>query len=113
MQHDGVFTEADADRLALSGPAPWRATGFADMMFTLRPGQVRGRQVVASKVRPMLGKGVPGLVRLVKNGWRIASSQWERPASAEWWRTELRHAGFVDVGLWELSGGWVAIARRP
>lgn len=87
---------------------------FADMMFSLRPTDMRDRQVVGAKVRAMLGKGVPGVVRLVKNAWRIATGRWEHPAPADWWQSELAECGFAEVQV-EVLGheGGVAFARRP
>lgn len=87
---------------------------FADMMFALRPGQARDRQVVAAKVKAMLRKGIPGIVRLLKNAARIATGKWEHPAPASWWRVELARTGFTDVTVRELSHeGGLAVARKP
>lgn len=87
---------------------------FADMMFSLRPTDIRDRQVVGAKVRAMLRKGWPGVVRLGKNAWRIATGRWEHPAPAGWWQSELSASGFVEVSV-EVLGheGGVAFARRP
>lgn len=86
---------------------------FADMMFALRP-TGRDRDVLASKIRAMSRKGLPGLVRLARNGARIATGRWEHPAPAAWWRAELERAGFsgVDVAELEHEGG-LAVAVRP
>lgn len=86
---------------------------FADMMFALRP-TGRDRAVVASKIRAMCRKGLPGLVRLAKNAARIATGQWEHPAPAAWWRAELERAGFSGICVSELEHeGGLAVAVRP
>ena len=87
---------------------------FGDMMFGLGLGDARDREVVTQKVRAMLRKGVPGVVRLMKNVGRVASGRWESPARAAWWAGELRRAGFVDVGVEVLDHeGGLAWARKP
>lgn len=87
---------------------------FGDMMFGLALSDTRDRAVIGDKVRAMLRRGPAGVLRLAKNGARIASGQWEQPARADWWRAALRHAGLeeVDVSLLDHEGG-VAYARRP
>ncbi len=87
---------------------------FGDMMFSLALGDARDRRVLADKVRAMVRKGPAGVLRLAKNGARLASGRWEQPARAEWWRDALRQAGFVDVrvDVLEHEGG-IAVARRP
>lgn len=85
-----------------------------DMMFELGFADARDRQVLGEKVRAMLRKGPAGMLRLVKNGARLASGRWEHPAGAEWWRAALADAGFVDIELASLSHeGGIATARRP
>ena len=87
---------------------------FGDMMFDLSPDDPRNRAVVAEKVRAMLSKGPAGVLRLAKNGVRLACGRWERPARADWWCRALSEAGFVDVDVTLLSHeGGVARARRP
>ena len=87
---------------------------FGDMMFTLRLGDQRNRAVVADKVRTMLRKGPAGIVRLARNGARLARRRWEHPADAAWWQTALTDAGFVDVAVSVLEHeGGIAHARRP
>lgn len=86
---------------------------FADMMFALRP-TPRDRAVLASKIRAMSRKGLPGLLRLAKNGARIATGTWEHPAPALWWKQELQRAGFAGVSVTELEHeGGLATAYRP
>ena len=87
---------------------------FGDMMFRVSLQDARDREVVRDKVRAMLRRGVPGVVRLAKNGLRFAGRRWEQPARAEWWASALQRAGFedIDVELLAHEGG-VASARRP
>lgn len=87
---------------------------FGDMMFDLALSDLRNRAVVTGKVRAMLRKGPSGILRLAKNGLRLAVGQWERPAAADWWRRALADEGFVDVVVTVLDHeGGVATARRP
>jgi ubiquinone/menaquinone biosynthesis C-methylase UbiE len=87
---------------------------FGDMMFSLRPGGARDRQVIGAKVREMLRRGPAGAARLAKNGARIVTGRWEHPAPAGWWRDALSQVGFADVGVEELDHeGGVGFARRP
>ena len=86
---------------------------FGDMMFRVSLRDTRDRRVVQDKVRAMLGRGLPGLVRLAKNGVRFAGRRWEQPARADWWEQALREAGFVDVDVEVLSHeGGLASARK-
>ncbi|MBA3745913.1 MAG: hypothetical protein H0W96_00210 [Solirubrobacterales bacterium] len=55
----------------------------------------------------MLRKGAPGVLRLLKNGARVASRRWERPARSQWWAAELEIAGFVEVRIEVLEGTWL------
>lgn len=71
---------------------------FGDMMFTVALTNARDREIVSDKVRAMLSKGVPGALRLAKNGVRYASRRWEHPVRADWWLGAMSDAGFVDVG---------------
>lgn len=87
---------------------------FGDMMFRPTMGTTRDRQVVADKVRAMLRKGPAGVVRLAKNGVRLATGQWEKPAGTEWWERALLDAGFVEVEVSALPHeGGIASARKP
>lgn len=86
---------------------------FGDMMFTLSATDPRDRQVVAAKVRSMLRKGPAGVVRLARNGARLATGRWEHPARAPWWDAALRDTGFTDVRVDVLAHeGGIAYARR-
>lgn len=87
---------------------------FGDMMFRVSLTEARDRDVVRDKVRAMLRRGVPGVLRVVKNGIRFAGRRWEQPARATWWREALVRAGFEQVEVEELAHeGGVACARRP
>ncbi|MEJ7797520.1 MAG: methyltransferase domain-containing protein [Solirubrobacteraceae bacterium] len=87
---------------------------FGDMMFSLGLADARDREVVATKIRAMLRKGPPGVLRLLKNGVRVASRRWERPARSQWWAAELELAGFVEVGIEVLEHeGGLAWGRKP
>jgi ubiquinone/menaquinone biosynthesis C-methylase UbiE len=87
---------------------------FGDMMFALGLRQARDRKVVGEKVAAMLRKGPAGVARLARNGVRVLSGRWERPARAGWWAAALHEAGFVDVTVEELSHeGGLSFACRP
>ena len=87
---------------------------FGDMMFRVSLAEARDRDVVRDKVRAMLRRGVPGVLRLAKNGIRFAGRRWEQPARATWWHEALIRNGFEEVEVEELAHeGGVAIARRP
>lgn len=87
---------------------------FGDMMFGLALSDSRDREVIAQKVRAMLSKGAPGVIRLLKNVGRAASGRWENPARADWWSGELQRVGFVDVGVEVLDHeGGLGWARKP
>ena len=87
---------------------------FGDMMFDLALGDLRNRAVIADKVRAMLRKGPSGVMRLAKNALRLAVGRWERPATADWWRSALADEGFVEIHVTVLDHeGGVATARRP
>ncbi len=86
---------------------------FGDMMFAVALGEARDREVVRAKVRAMLRKGLPGVVRLARNGARIATGRWERPVRGDWWAAALRAADFVEVEVEVLAHeGGIASARR-
>ena len=74
----------------------------------------RDREVISLLVRRILRRGPAGVVRLLRNGARIAAGRWEHPADVEWWSSALRAGGFasVDVRALEHEGG-IAIALKP
>lgn len=93
---------------------PGGRLAFGDMMFRVGFQDPRDREVVIGKVRSMLRRGVPGVIRLAKNGVRFAGRRWEQPARADWWETALARAGFTEVEVEVLAHeGGVAAARRP
>jgi len=87
---------------------------FADMMFAITISDRRDRRVIASKVRAMLQKGPPGIVRLGRNALRISAGRWEKPARPQWWSGALQRAGFQVIGVTGLDHeGGIAIAYKP
>jgi ubiquinone/menaquinone biosynthesis C-methylase UbiE len=87
---------------------------FGDMMFALSLSQTRDRKVITDKVRSIARKGPAGILRLAKNGARIATGRWEQPAPARWWAHALSDAGFTDISVEVLQHeGGLASARRP
>lgn len=87
---------------------------FGDMMFRLGVRETRDRDVIVTKARALASRGVPGMVRLARNGLRVATGRWERPAPAAWWDEQLRRSGFVDVGVEVLEHeGGVGRASKP
>jgi len=87
---------------------------IGDMMFGLSPRSPRDRQVVGEKLRSIGRRGVPGLVRLLKNGLRLVAGCWEQPETADWWRAALERGGFEGIGIELLRHeGGVASAHRP
>ena len=87
---------------------------LADMMFAVGVVDPRDRAVAWLLVRRLLRKGLPGALRLAKNGLRMLAGRWEHPASIDWWRRALPLAGFaaVEVGALDHEGG-IATARKP
>lgn len=69
---------------------------IADMMLG-RGSTPRDREIIASKVRIMLKKGIPGYWRVLKNAGRYVFRIHERPITPEAWSRLLNQAGFVDV----------------
>ncbi len=87
---------------------------LGDMMFAVSLSDPRDRQVVIDKVRALLRKGAPGVVRLARNGLRIASRRWEQPVRATWWEQAMVEAGFEEIRIEVLEHeGGVAAARKP
>jgi ubiquinone/menaquinone biosynthesis C-methylase UbiE len=87
---------------------------IGDMMFGLNPACARDRQVVSATLRNFGRRGLPGLLRLLKNALRLAAGRWEHPANAAWWRDALEHCGFEEVSVEILRHeGGIASAHRP
>lgn len=84
-----------------------------DMMFRPALSDERTRQIVGSKIRALVRRGPAGLLRLIKNGLRYLSGNWEQPADPEWWRQALARAGFeqIEVQTLEHEGGIVSAVR--
>jgi ubiquinone/menaquinone biosynthesis C-methylase UbiE len=87
---------------------------FADMMFSLDLGDPHNRAVVSLLVKRVLKHGLGGVARLIKNGTRIATGRWERPATVNWWADALQQAGFTAISVKALEHeGGIAGACAP
>jgi ubiquinone/menaquinone biosynthesis C-methylase UbiE len=86
---------------------------IGDMMFRVQVTDPRSRRVIASKIRAFLRRGPAGLLRLLKNAFRLLVGRWEQPADADWWRRALAQSGFTDirVHLLEHEGGIITATR--
>ncbi len=73
-----------------------------DMMFQLGL-QRRDRRIIASKVGMLIRRGVPGMLRLVKNAVRVARGRWEHPSSIDWWQQMVSRRGFELTETRELA----------
>jgi ubiquinone/menaquinone biosynthesis C-methylase UbiE len=69
---------------------------IADMMLG-RGGTAQDRQVIASKIKIMAKKGIPGYWRILKNAGRYLFRVEERPITPEAWSRLFEGAGFLDV----------------
>lgn len=87
---------------------------IGDMFFRIGAQTERDRRLVRQKLRAMLRRGLPGLVRVGRHAVRHLTGRGEHPASGGWWRDALVRAGFADVELvlLEHEGGIVS-GRRP
>ena len=87
---------------------------IGDMMFGLNPCNPRDRCIISEKLRSIGRRGVPGVLRVLKNALRLATGCWERPETATWWQAALEHCGFeqISIELLRHEGG-IASARRP
>jgi ubiquinone/menaquinone biosynthesis C-methylase UbiE len=87
---------------------------IGDMMFRPQLTDGRSRRVIAAKVRGFLKKGLPGVIRLLKNVARYLTGNWEQPADPDWWRAALERTGFVEIDVQPLEHeGGIVSARRP
>ena len=68
----------------------------ADMMLG-RGAAHRDREIIASKLRIMAKKGIPGYWRILKNTGRFLFRIHERPIAPEAWRHLFEAAGFSNV----------------
>jgi len=87
---------------------------IGDMMFSFNPMQSRDRRVVSVKLRTLARRGLPGILRLLKNAARLASGRGEHPANAAWWQAALKRSGFhhVEIEMLAHEGG-IATAEVP
>lgn len=86
---------------------------ICDMMFSLSL-EPRDRRLVWEKIRVLLRRGPAGVVRIVRNGARVALGCWEQPSSPESWKGMLAARGFEQVRIELLAHeAAVAVARRP
>ncbi|MGK2877618.1 MAG: class I SAM-dependent methyltransferase [Solirubrobacterales bacterium] len=87
---------------------------FGDMMFSVSVVDARDRELLVSKIRSIASRGVPGIVRIVKNFVLYVVGRWEKPARSDWWASALVAAGFADVRVEPLEHeGGFAVAIRP
>ncbi len=68
----------------------------SDMMLG-RGATTEDRQVIASKIKVMAKKGIPGYWRILKNAGRYIFRLRERPITPDAWMQLYRAAGFVEV----------------
>lgn len=87
---------------------------LADMMFALSLSPA-DRAVILTKCRQMLKRGPAGVVRLLRNGARMATGRWEHPAPPEWWQAEALSAGFAHAAARRLEqeAGLLVAERTP
>ena len=87
---------------------------ISDMMFGLSAWSLRDRRILVGKLCTIGRRGLPGVLRVLKNAVRIATRRWEHPETAAWWRTALQRSGFeeISVELLQHEGG-IAAAFRP
>ena len=86
---------------------------ICDMMFSLSL-EPRDRRLVWEKVVALLKRGPAGIVRILRNAFRLLMGRWEQPSTPERWKEMLAARGFVDVRIELLEHeAAVAVARRP
>ena len=91
----------DADKAKIVTAAfGWLRPGgqfvISDMMLG-RGSTTRDREIIASKVRSMAKKGIPGYWRILKNAGRYLLRVHERPITPEAWSRLFEAAGFRDI----------------
>jgi ubiquinone/menaquinone biosynthesis C-methylase UbiE len=108
---------ADKDRAlaeAIRVLKPGGRLVIGDMMFSFNPMEPRARRVVIVKLRTLTRRGLPGVLRLLKNVALLASGRGEHPANASWWNEALKRFGFHHIEIEVLAHeGGIAIAERP
>ena len=70
----------------------------SDMMLG-RGATPRDREVIASKIRIMAKKGIPGYWRILKNAARYLLRVHERPITPEAWSALFRASGFREIEI--------------
>lgn len=86
---------------------------ICDMMFSLSL-EPRDRRLVWEKVTALLKRGPAGIVRILRNAFRLLAGRWEQPSTPQRWKEMLAARGFVDVRIELLEHeAAVAVARRP
>jgi ubiquinone/menaquinone biosynthesis C-methylase UbiE len=68
----------------------------SDMMLG-RGATTQDRKIIASKVKIMAKKGIPGYWRILKNMGRFLFRVHERPITPEAWSQLFKLAGFIDI----------------
>ncbi|MHB8657669.1 MAG: class I SAM-dependent methyltransferase [Solirubrobacteraceae bacterium] len=87
---------------------------IGDMMFRIGVRNRRDRALLSHLAGAMLRRGPAGLLRLLKNAFRLLTGSGEHPASADWWEHALNDVGFADVAVRALDHeGGIAVAHRP
>jgi hypothetical protein len=83
------------------------------MMFSLSL-EPRDRRLVWEKIVALLKRGPAGIVRIIRNAFRVLTGRWEQPCTPERWQEMLAARGFADVRIELLEHeAAVAVARRP
>jgi len=87
---------------------------IGDMMFSFSPLHARDRHVLSVKLRTLARRGLPGILRLLKNAARLISGRGEHPADAAWWHEALARSGFhhIEVNTLAHEGG-IVTAKMP
>jgi ubiquinone/menaquinone biosynthesis C-methylase UbiE len=86
---------------------------ICDMMFSLSL-EPRDRRLVWEKIVALLKRGPAGIVRIIRNAFRVLTGRWEQPCTPERWQEMLAARGFADVRIELLEHeAAVAVARRP
>ncbi len=93
--------------------APGGRLVICDMMFSLSL-EPRDRAIIWSKLRLLAQQGPSGLLRIARNGYRVARGRWEHPAPPAAWERMLAARHFVDIAAEPLDHeAGVVVARRP
>lgn len=84
-----------------------------DMMFDVSL-RASDRRIIGRKAVQLIRKGPAGVIRLMRNGARLARGDWEKPAGLGWWQAAARECGFADAitARLEQEAG-LLVARKP